>query len=102
MPITSLVDCIYLPVNNFCLLGFTKINETLLDYTCEKTGSPKIGLYTPGTHISVVDESRLLKEQPEYVLVLSWHIGDELVKKTREAGYKGKFIIPLPIPRIVD
>ena len=84
------------------LLGFTKINETLLDYTCEKTGSPKIGLYTPGTHIPVVDESRLLKEQPEYVLVLSWHIGDELVKKTKEAGYKGKFIIPLPIPRIVD
>lgn len=84
------------------LLGFTKINNALLDYACEKTGSPKIGLYTPGTHILVVNESRLLKEQPEYVLVLSWHIGDELVRKTKEAGYKGKFIIPLPIPRIVD
>lgn len=84
------------------LLAFTNIDNTILDYTGEKIGSPKIGLYTPGTHIPVVDESRILKDQPDYVLVLSWHIGAELVKKMKEAGYKGKFIIPLPNPKIVD
>ncbi len=84
------------------LLGFSKINETILDYACEKKGSPKIGLYTPGTHIPVVDETRLLEDQPDFALVLSWHIGEELIKKTKAAGYKGKFIIPLPIPRIVN
>jgi hypothetical protein len=84
------------------LLNFTKINDTLLDYAGEKKGSPKIGLYTPGTHVPVVDEARILADQPEYVLVLSWHIGEELAKKTKEAGYKGKFIIPLPVPRIVS
>lgn len=84
------------------LLGFTKINTHLLDYLGEKTGSPKIGLFTPGTHIPVADESQILKDQPEYVLVLSWHIGLELVKKMKEMGYKGKFVIPLPDPRIVD
>ncbi|OHA17042.1 MAG: hypothetical protein A3C79_02040 [Candidatus Taylorbacteria bacterium RIFCSPHIGHO2_02_FULL_45_28] len=84
------------------LLGFSKINETILDYACEKNGSPKIGLYTPGTHIPVVDEARLLEDQPEYALVLSWHIGEELMKKTKAAGYIGKFIMPLPIPRIVN
>ena len=90
------------PARSNPLLNFAKIDNTILDYAGEKTGSPKIGLYTPGTHIPVVDESRILKEQPDYVLVLSWHIGTELIKKVKEMGYKGKFILPLPVPRIVD
>lgn len=83
------------------LLGFTKINYTLLDYNAEKRGSPKIGLYTPGTHIPVVDEALIFKEQPEYAVVLSWHIGDELMRIFRNKGYKGTFIVPLPKPRVV-
>jgi len=83
------------------LLGFTKINNTLLDYNAEKKGSPKIGMYTPGTHIPVVDEEQLIQDQPEYAVVLSWHIGEELMKKTRAAGYKGKFVLPLPVARVV-
>jgi 2-polyprenyl-3-methyl-5-hydroxy-6-metoxy-1,4-benzoquinol methylase len=82
------------------LLNFTKISNDILDYTCEKSGSPKIGLFTPGMHIPVVDEEQLLKDQPEYILILSWHIGQELIKKTKEMGYKGKFIVPLPKPKI--
>lgn len=83
------------------LLGFTKINTHLVSYAGEKKGSPKIGLYTPGTHIPVVDEEKIFQEQPEYALILSWHIGDELMKIYRKLGYKGKFIIPLPVPKIV-
>lgn len=83
------------------LLGFTKINNTFLDYNAEKKGSPKIGLYTPGTHIPVVDEAHLVKDQPDYLVVLSWHIGPELIKISRKFGYKGKFIIPLPKPKVV-
>ncbi len=83
------------------LLGFTGVNNQLLDYICEKGRSPKIGLFTPGTHIPVVDEKKLTKDQPDYILVLSWHIGEELMKIMRKLGYKGKFIIPLPKPKIV-
>jgi hypothetical protein len=54
----------------------------------------------PGTVIPVLEESRLYQEQPEYVLLLSWHIADKLIPKLREKGYKGKCIIPLPAPRI--
>ncbi len=84
------------------LLGFMKIGNDILDYTGEKSGSPKIGMFTPGTHIPVVDEAKIIKDQPEYLLVLSWHIGDELVRIMKKVGYKGKFIIPLPTPRIID
>jgi 2-polyprenyl-3-methyl-5-hydroxy-6-metoxy-1,4-benzoquinol methylase len=83
------------------LLGFTKINYTFLDYNGEKKGSPKIGMFTPGTYIEVVDESRILKDQPEYAVVLSWHLEDELIEIMRAGGYKGTFIVPLSKPRIV-
>lgn len=84
------------------LLGFCHIDTTFLEYAGEKKGSPKIGLYTPGTHIPVVDEARILKEQPGYLLVLSWHIGPELIVLMKKLGYKGKFILPLPAPKIVS
>lgn len=84
------------------LLGFTGLNNQFLDYIGEKSGSPKIGLYTPGTHIPVLDEKEIIKNKPDYVLVSSWHIGEELMKIMRGLGYKGKFIIPLPKAKIVE
>ena len=32
--------------------------------------------------------------------MLSWHISKELIKNLKRKGYKGKFIIPLPSPKI--
>ena len=84
------------------LLGFSKINTHLVSYAGEKRGSPKIGLFTPGMHIPVVDEEIIFSEQPEYALILSWHIGDELMRIYRKLGYKGKFIMPLPIPKVIS
>ncbi len=89
------------PARSNSLLGFTKIDNDILDYACERKGSPKIGLFSPGMHIPVVDEKVLFQDQPDYALVLSWHIGDELMRKLRDLGYKGKFIIPLPKPKII-
>ena len=65
-------------------------------------GSLKTGKYMPGTVIPVLEESRLYQDQPEYALLLSWHIADELIPKIREKGFRGKFIVPLPIPRVVS
>jgi SAM-dependent methyltransferase len=90
------------PGRSNTLLGFIRVDNTILDYAVEKKGSPKIGLYTPNTHIPILDEEILFKEQPEFGLLLSWHIGDELMKKLRASGYKGKFIMPLPEPHLVD
>lgn len=68
----------------------------------EITGSYKVGKYMPGTLVPVIDETRLFEDQPEFALLLSWHIADELIPKLRERGFKGKFIVPLPEPHIVD
>jgi C-methyltransferase C-terminal domain/Methyltransferase domain/Putative zinc binding domain len=74
----------------------------LIGCVCEVSASEKIGMLMPGTHIPVVDEVRLVEDQPEYALLFSWHIADSLIPKLRAMGYQGKFIIPLPEPRISD
>lgn len=73
----------------------------MLDCTCEVSGSDKIGTYLPGTAIMVVDEARLITDQPPYALLLAWHMADVIVPKLRAAGYEGRFIIPLPEPEIL-
>jgi hypothetical protein len=83
------------------LINYTGIDDGILDYVLEVTGSHKIGKYVPGTLIPVEEETRLFHDQPDYALLLSWHIADELVPKLRAKGFKGDFIIPLPDPRIL-
>jgi hypothetical protein len=68
----------------------------------EVATSHKINKYIPGTRIPVLDEAKLFADQPEYALLLSWHIGEELAANLRKGGYHGKFIMPLPEPRILD
>lgn len=90
------------PARGSSMLNFVGMDTDLLDYACEKSGSPKIGLFTPGTHIPIVDESILFgDQQPEYALMLSWHIGEELMKKIRQLGFRGTFIMPLPEPKLI-
>jgi hypothetical protein len=77
------------------------LDDSIVDCVLEIAGSYKIGKYMPGTLIPVLEEKKLFDDQPEYALLLSWHIGDELAAKLRELGFKGKFISPLPTPRIL-
>lgn len=83
------------------LVHYTGLDEGILDAVLEIKGSYKIGKYMPGRMIPVLEESYLFEKQPEYALMLSWHIADELIPKLKQKGYKGKFIVPLPNPRIV-
>lgn len=83
------------------LINYVALDRELLDCVVEVKGSYKVGKYMPGTLVSVVDEQRLFDDQPEYAMLLSWHIADELVPKLKDRGFQGKFIVPLPEPRVV-
>ena len=83
------------------LINYVGIDDGILDYVLEVKGSYKIGKYIPGTLIPVLDESHLIKNQPDYALLLSWHIAEELATKLREKGFRGKFILPLPEPKLL-
>jgi hypothetical protein len=84
------------------LINYTGLDDGILSCVLEVKGSLKTGKYMPGTVIPVMEESRLYEDQPEYALLLSWHIADELIPKIREKGFRGKYIVPLPVPRVVS
>jgi hypothetical protein len=83
------------------LINYVGLDDGIIGYVAEIKGSLKIGKYMPGTLIPVVEESRIFEDQPEYALLLSWHIADELIPKLRQNGYRGTFIVPLPVPHLV-
>ena len=89
------------PAKGNTLLGFLDIGPDLLPYIVDK--SPlKQGLYTPGTHIPVVQPERLLADQPDYVLLLAWNFVDEIVAQQAEYQRRGgKFMVPVPEVRIL-
>ncbi len=82
------------------LINYLGLTNEVLQYVCEVDGSYKIGNYMPGTNIPIISEKKLYSDQPEYALLLSWHISKELIANLKKKGFKGKFIIPLPSPRI--
>jgi hypothetical protein len=83
------------------LVNYVGLDEAIIDYVCEIPGSLKIGKCMPGTAIPVVDETRLLEDQPDCAVIFSWHIADELAPKLKAKGFRGKLISPLPVPRFL-
>jgi hypothetical protein len=84
------------------LLHFCGIGKDLLPYIGEQATSLKLGFFTPGNHIPIVNNQRLLDEQPDYVVLLAWHYAEPIVEQLRARGLKSKFIQPLPDCRILD
>ena len=84
------------------LVNYVGLNEDIVQYILEIKGSYKIGKYMPGTNIPIVNEKIIKKQKPNYLLLLSWHISGMLIKAFKKNGYKGKFIVPLPVPKIIS
>ena len=82
------------------LINYVGLDENIIDCVLEIEGSYKIGNYIPGKKIPILSEKKLYKDPPDFVILFSWHISKELKLNLKKRGYKGKFIIPLPYPRI--
>ena len=82
------------------LINYVGLDQNIIDCVLEIKGSYKINHYIPGTKIPILDEQKLFRDKPDYVILFSWHIANELKNNLKKKGYKGKFIIPLPTPRI--
>jgi hypothetical protein len=90
------------PAKGMTLLNYCRIGPELLDFVTEKS-TLKIGRLTPGTHIPVVGDDALLGVKVDYALLLAWNFAEEIMGNLKEYGKRGgKFIVPVPVPRIVD
>ena len=84
------------------ILQYCQLNSKHIPYIIDDAPA-KIGFYTPGSHIKIVDSKILSsKERPDYILLFAWAFLDE-IKERNKLYLKngGKIIIPLPKVRIV-
>jgi hypothetical protein len=89
------------PCRSSVLLNYCGIGKDLIPYIAEQPTSAKLGLYLPGKHIPIVNNKILVKDQPDYILLLAWHYAKPIMKYLKKMGVKSKFIIPLPKVKIV-
>jgi SAM-dependent methyltransferase len=83
------------------LVNFVGLDDAIIECVLEISTSKKLNRYLPGTAIPVLDERKLYEDQPDFALLLSWHIADELRENLLRKGFQGGFIVPLPEPRVV-
>jgi len=77
------------------LVCHCRINTDVIDFIADETPE-KIGKYSPGTGIPIVNKSEIMKQQPDYIVLLAWNVSEIIMQRVRDLGYTGKFIVPIP------
>lgn len=82
---------------NYCDIDLSKMEFVIDD------APAKIGNYLPGTHQRIISSEILnTNKRPDYIILFAWSFAEEIIKKHKaylKSG--GKFITPLPKPRII-
>ena len=95
------VACYGAPAKGNTLLQYVGVMSNDIAYVTDNALS-KQGKYTPGTHIPIVSPANLKVETPDYILILAWNYADSIIEREKWfTDQGGKFIIPVPEPRLV-
>ena len=83
------------------MLNSANLTKNEIDLVGEVSKSLKCNKYVPGTNIMVRNEKKIIKDKPDYVVILAWHLKRRIINLLSKKGYKGNFIIPLPILKVI-
>ena len=89
------------PARCSTLINYCDIGTDLIPYIAEQPTSFKLNKFLPGKKIPIIENSILFDEQPDYVLILAWHLSKPITEQLKQKGLKSKFIIPLPEVEII-
>jgi len=90
------------PGRSSTLLNFAGIGPDLLPYLGEQATSLKLNKFLPGTHIPIVNNQRIIDDQPDYVILLAWHYAEPIMEQLRARGLKSKFVLPMPQFKVLE
>jgi dTDP-4-dehydrorhamnose reductase len=84
------------------LLNACRLDTATIDYIVDDTPE-KIGKFSPGTGIPIVDRSRLAADPPDCLVILAWNFKQEIIDSMPEYSQGGgRYIIPIPGFQIVE
>jgi hypothetical protein len=83
------------------MLNYCRVSTDLISAIGD-ANPRKQGLLCPGVRIPVVSPERLLEGAPDVVVIGDWNFTDEIITSLRGRGYAGRFLVPLPMPRLID
>lgn len=84
------------------LLAHFQIGKNDLDFIVDDNPL-KQGLFSPAAHIPVLAPDELYRRRPDYVLILAWNFAEPITAMhQRYENEGGKFIVPMPTPRIIE
>jgi len=90
------------PAKGNVLLNFCKIDNKILEFISDTTVF-KQGKYTPRTKIKIINPDNLPKKNKMIGLLLAWNYKNEIIKNEMKfLKNGGKFLIPIPNPRIIS
>ncbi len=83
------------------LINTSGIGTELIDFVVDKNVH-KQGLFMPGQHIPIYSPDVILEKMPNFMLILPWNVTNEILSQQKEYIAKGgKFIVPIPVPKII-
>ncbi len=89
------------PAKATILLNYCGIDRSVLDFISDTTLF-KQGKFLPGVRIPIVAPDMFHKAHPDYALLLAWNFEKEILEKEKDyITSGGKFIVPLPEPRVI-
>jgi hypothetical protein len=83
------------------LCNYAGIGTETIDFVVDRNVH-KQGRYMPGVRLPIADPGVLLERRPDYLLLLAWNFADEIM--TQQQAYAaggGRFVLPVPEPRVV-
>jgi hypothetical protein len=84
------------------LLNYCGIGTDLIAYTVDRNPH-KQGRFLPGSRVPIHAPDRIAETRPDYVFILPWNLREEIIQQLSFIrGWGGRFIVPIPEPRVIE